>query len=220
MNIIIVLSIVVGAGVLGGSISSLATRNGPVGWRAWVRELLYGIAAAAVVPLFLRLTESPITGKVLEDPARAETLYFVGFCVLASISARHFLQQIGRTALGEAAAARELAMEATKQVEAVKHVMVEADLEAEDEPQAAIPADAERPSLSPDESNILRHMRDDRRRFHTARRIQRKTNLEDTVVRATLDKLTGRRFIERVTANTVETWYLTLAGRQALEANP
>lgn len=217
MNLIIVLSIVAGAGILGGSISSLAARQGPAGPRLWLRELLYGIAAAAVVPLFLRLTESTIIEKILKDPTEPATLYFVGFCVLAAVSAQHFLQQIGRTALGEAAAARELAMEASKQVEAVKHVMVEADLEAEDEPEAAALPEAERPSLAADETTVLEYMRGDRRRFHTVRRIRRKTDLGETAVREVLEKLLSRRWVERVTANAVETWYLTAAGRRVLE---
>ena len=182
-----------------------------------MRELLYGIAAAAVVPLFLRLTESTIIATILEDPTKPATLYFVGFCVLAAVSAQHFLQQIGRTALGEAAAARELAMEASKQVEAVKHVMVEADLEAEDEPETAALPEAERPTLAPGETTVLEYMRGDRRRFHTVRRIRRKTELDEATVRNILEKLVARRWVERVTANAVETWYLTAAGRRALE---
>jgi len=96
-------------GLLGGLINILRERRLAVPERdpaktAWVSQvltcalpILQGLAAAAVVPLFLSLTKSTL----LEDSLRADVdrAVLLGLAIVASVSAKPFLDSITKRAL-------------------------------------------------------------------------------------------------------------------------
>jgi hypothetical protein len=64
-------------------------------------NLFLGIVAALTVPLFLELAQSSLVGVILSGwQTKPETLFvFFGFCVVAAVSSRAFLQSISKQLL-------------------------------------------------------------------------------------------------------------------------
>ena len=102
--------IMIGAGLLGGLANFLngdllekPPYRGP--WRTFVACITYGLVASGVVPLFL----STIHSDMLREPNLSTTSYleFAGFCLLAAVFSRKFLESVADKALEVAKKAKE-----------------------------------------------------------------------------------------------------------------
>ncbi|WP_318468842.1 YEATS-associated helix-containing protein [Photobacterium leiognathi] len=89
---ILILSIMISMGILGGIINYLFSGEDEWSWISVARASLIGIGASLLVPLFLRM----ISSNLLNDVADKSDGYFVlmGFCLVASISSRAFIGSI------------------------------------------------------------------------------------------------------------------------------
>lgn len=180
-NIASVISIIIAAGLTGGWAACLVDRSGrglaEVGsdgsnsLRVPVLQfLLLGIIAAACVPLFLSLVKSGLMSNIFEPPAvpagQATTvpfedyLIFAGLCLIASFSARSFIDSVSKQVLRKveqvqetadaavrtAADARSLASEAATEVE-----QIDANAEL---PNAVEKAALEQRTANPEDLNV------------------------------------------------------------------
>jgi hypothetical protein len=85
--------IMVAAGLLGGIVNTpLTKKEEETGWTPWKMNILIGIGAAFLVPLFLKSVDSKILDTLHIDPMNGLLLF--SYCTLASISARHFITTI------------------------------------------------------------------------------------------------------------------------------
>ncbi len=110
-----VVLIMVAAGFLGGSVAtglSADDRN----WTSWRWNLLIGLGAALLVPLFLQTVSSSLLKDLLKPQDGVQSpidlLIFSGFALLAAISARGFITTLSDRVLREVKEAKEKAREA------------------------------------------------------------------------------------------------------------
>src|SRR5262245_56110250 len=95
-------------GVLGGTINFvLASGDAVHGSVGWARAALLGVGAAILIPLFLNTISSNLLSDVLTaaEPG-ASALVFAGFCLVAAISSRAFIQTLADRVLAEAREAK------------------------------------------------------------------------------------------------------------------
>jgi YEATS-Like-Associating Three TM len=96
-RILIVVVMVIVAGVIGGIINYYSAdpeqKNRNYLWKA----IFSGIGAALLIPLFLRTISSNLLSSIFGNNINYDDyLVFFGFCLLASISARAFIQALSQ----------------------------------------------------------------------------------------------------------------------------
>lgn len=85
-----IVGIMVLAGILGGVVNTALSLKGEEKEKnPWIINILIGIGAAFLVPLFLKGVDSKILDTLHVDPMNGLLLF--SYCTLASISARHFI---------------------------------------------------------------------------------------------------------------------------------
>lgn len=98
--------LMIGAGLIGATVNvALSTEfptEEPHFWEKWRWSAIAGIGAALLVPLFLRTVSSELLSQVLAPDAKGENLIvFGGFCLLASMSSRKFIEGLSEKVLRE-----------------------------------------------------------------------------------------------------------------------
>jgi len=105
-----VIFIMVIAGVGGGTVSYALSRPEKFEWRPWMWNLVAGLGASFLMPLFLRTVSSTLLSKILDGSSEPDDmLVFGAFCLLAAISSKTFIQTLSDRVLAEARRARQLA---------------------------------------------------------------------------------------------------------------
>jgi hypothetical protein len=116
----VVVAIMLGAGVLGGVLNSTLSAE-PPSRRGWITSIVAGIGASLLIPLFLRTLSSNLLVTVLSPERTPESvLVLAGFCLVAAISSRSFIQTLSDRILSEAREANRRATMATQEVREVR----------------------------------------------------------------------------------------------------
>ncbi len=102
-SLIIILSIILGTGLLGGLVGYLSrNKDNPQSQFTFVKYFLRGLIAALCVPLFLHLVSSEIFKNILSNTS-TNYYYFIfgGFCLIAAYFSERFLDNLGDKVLAE-----------------------------------------------------------------------------------------------------------------------
>lgn len=90
---LLVFGIMVSAGVLGGIANYfLAERHAEFAWRDLFKYAVLGVVAALMVPLFLNMISSNLLDLARTRPINL--FVFAGFCLIAVIFSRRFLENL------------------------------------------------------------------------------------------------------------------------------
>ncbi|MCX5886197.1 MAG: hypothetical protein NT096_09865 [Proteobacteria bacterium] len=109
-----VISIILLTGIAGGTINYFLSKPEKLEWSSWLITSFVGIGASFLMPLFLRTISSNLLSDLFIEKVKYDDyLVFFGFCLLAAISSRAFIQTLSDKVLKEA-------KEARKEVAAVK----------------------------------------------------------------------------------------------------
>ena len=101
---VLAIGIMIVAGIFGGVVNLALNETSR---RDWYWTILAGIGAALLIPLFLKTVSSQLLLNILkaapEEPASPtlcdDCLVFFGFCLLAALSSRAFIQGLGQKIL-------------------------------------------------------------------------------------------------------------------------
>lgn len=89
----LVLGIMIAAGILGGIANYfLAERHAEFAWRDLFKYSVLGVVAALMVPLFLNMISSNLLDLARTRPINL--FVFAGFCLIAVIFSRRFLENL------------------------------------------------------------------------------------------------------------------------------
>lgn len=109
-----IILIMVGAGVLGATVN-LALASESRTRTMWTWNIVAGVGAALLTPLFLRTVSSSLVSDMLRSaPSLEDFLVFGGFCLIAAISARRFIGTLSDRVLREAQQAQRDAADAKR----------------------------------------------------------------------------------------------------------
>jgi len=105
--VIVVIGIMVAAGLAGATAGLALSAERPT-WSRWRLSAVAGIGAALLVPLFLRTVSSNLLPAILGGRAAPDDLFvFAGFCLLAAIASRRFIEALSDRLLREAREAKQ-----------------------------------------------------------------------------------------------------------------
>ena len=232
--------IILGAGLLGGWAGYLAdaSSGGSVaaneGRHSLTRHLVLGVIAACSVPLFLSVLQSALMQDIFkgkpDQPATipyVEFLVFAGFCLVAALSSRAFLDTLTKNVIRDVQdlkqrtrALDERVDENTGRVELVEEVV---DREAGGGPVVAADApgpmsEGPVPDVGATEKKALAAMM--KLTYRTATGVGKDIGLSRTQIGEVLDRLAAKKLIERTTSPTTggPRWRITALGARALNA--
>ena len=120
------MGLIILAGLLGGIVSTMLTRNDdgedkPLDGRLLFRNICIGIGAAFLIPLFLKSVSSTILSSIDSREAPLSTyLVFFGYCVLGAISARHLISTLTEKVLQEVRTVKKENAENAKEIKDTK----------------------------------------------------------------------------------------------------
>ncbi len=134
--------LMIGAGLMGATVNmAMSTEpriEEPPPWERWRWSVIAGIGAALLVPLFLRTVSSGLLTQVLmPDPKGEDLLVFGGFCLLAAISSKKFIESLSEKLVRET---REEAVKIRAEVEQVAQQAEKAELLATVAAETVAPA--------------------------------------------------------------------------------
>lgn len=106
---LLVLGIMVTAGILGGVANYfLAERHAEFTWRDLFKYAVLGVVAALMVPLFLNMISSNLLDLARTRPINL--FVFAGFCLIAVIFSRRFLENLSAKLIQQVSQIRKEAM--------------------------------------------------------------------------------------------------------------
>jgi hypothetical protein len=250
-QISIVILIILIAGLLGGGAGYLldpissGDAAAPLKKHGFFRYLLLGVIAAACVPLFLSVLQSDLMTNIFKVAAEGSTtpvgvpfvefLILTGFCLIASVFSRRFLDTVSQQVMRSAAEAQAAAVKATKTAEIAEAKATDAEAIAKDimtevaesnapavdaatlnAEMAAVPDDVTVPPLSPDEKQALAVMTSTT--YRTATGVAGEIGRSRTEAASLLRSLASKGLVEPTTSTKTGgvRWRITPLGIRAL----
>jgi hypothetical protein len=223
----ILLVAIVFAGFFGGLINFyLSYRSASEDTTLW-KSITLGIGASALVPLFLTTISSHLIEDIrtLPDDQSKNILVFFGFCLIAAISSKAFIQSISRRVLEEAREAKKTAQAASKkasEVQSAVEPILEKETERGSEEQTKATVVAAPPlQLNGDEWKILERLATGKL-LRTRTGLARETGMSHEEVVRIADNLkekdlVARKKIEKPDGALIHRWCITPTGRDAVE---
>ena len=114
---ILIIILMIGAGLLGGITNYFRMDQEKKDWFSFSKNVLMGVSASLLIPLFLNM----ISSNLLKESASDSSKYFIlfGFCLIASLSSKAFIQTISDRLLNEVKKAEEKLEDTKKNVAAL-----------------------------------------------------------------------------------------------------
>src|SRR5262249_15432950 len=148
------------SGIAGGTINhALLPPEGNDKWIGWLKNIGVGLGASFLIPLFLNTISSTLLSNLLSGQGKkVDLLVFAGFCLLAAISSRTFIQSLSERVLREAKEARREAKEARRGLQVVEAAVAPLVEQAEETSQTEVEASVAdaRQRVTEDEMRVLR----------------------------------------------------------------
>lgn len=252
-QIVVVLMIIIVAGLIGGWAGYLtdpiSSGNEPdtAKKHACKRYLVLGLVAAGSVPLFLSVLQSNLVTTIFTPKKDgtadivpfAEFLIFAGFCLIAAVSARAFLDSMTRRLMKDIDEMKEVVADAAQQAQKASVKADDAQQKAEiateladdaagsgHAPAAAIEsarrlaAGTTIPDLQPDQRRALQVLM--RSEFRTASGLATDIGMSRNRVGEFLDGLASKGVAEHTKSPATggRRWRITPLGVQALQGDP
>jgi hypothetical protein len=204
--------LMVGAGLLGGVTNYFRIESDKKNSRTFLGNILMGISAALLIPLFLNMISSNLIKESAGD--NSKLFIFFGFCLIASLSSKAFIQTISERVLSDLKKTKEKVEGLEKDVQPI----VSKETETE-EPEENVGSSLTVRGFGFDEDSkkVLKSLGDSKYAWRSLKGIVRATGLSE---QNTLDSLNWLS-LNRLTVKTGEEgrrlWGLTLEGRDILE---
>jgi hypothetical protein len=112
-----VIAIILLSGIVGGTINYFLSKPDKMDVFTWMRTAFIGVGAAFLMPLFLNTISSSLLSDMFKENSTHDNYFvFSGFCLLAAISSRAFIQTLSDKVLKEAKEARREVAEVRSEV--------------------------------------------------------------------------------------------------------
>ena len=205
------------SGIVGGVINHFLTQEANTDTNKKIlmgRDIWVGIGASFSVPLFLNMISSNLIESIKTEPLKI--FIFLGFCLIAAISSRAFINTLTNRLLKDIDAARKEAKNAdekAKEVEDKIDSILEKETEPEEEPVAFA---GEKIDISDDEVKILKTFVSGRFTIRSLSGIASESGIPKNLVNKLLDDLFAKNFVMQKDKDKGPRWFITAEGRRAL----
>lgn len=217
-HIFILATVMLLAGVFGGLVNYYLYGDKDPDAASLPRFLVVGVGASFLVPVILDFANSELVLESQGDPSRL--LIFTGFCLIAALASRFFIDNLSDRILTEAKVAKERAEEVQHSLRLVQNELLplietETEEDGSDNSQALLEAGDE---LDVTSTKVLKILSSGRFIFRSLGGICREANEEESAVLKTLHVLVTRSLAGKVIGKNGVRWHITEKGRHVLES--
>ncbi len=215
------------AGLLGGVLNFCLTYGRDDEDSSLWKSIFLGVGASFLVPLFLNTISSNL---VLEIQTKSEhtknMLVFFGFCLVAAISSKAFIQTMSKRVLDEARAAKRAATAANKKAAEVQsdlQPIIAKEMEPT-EPETASAIVGTLPTLNDQEWRVLEALANGEKVLRTRTSLARETGIPKSDVDRIVDALQEKKLVatqemKKSDGSRMRRRYITAEGRTIVSAH-
>jgi len=210
--------IMLAAGFLGGGLNYLLSRKDNAEGAAIWQSLVGGLVASFMVPLFLNMISSglieAIKGKDSNSGDPSKLFVFAGFCLVAAVSSKAFINTLSDRILSEAKAARKEVRQIKSEVDPI--IAKETEKETPESEPLSVSV-ANRITLGENQKKVLRALANGRFTLRTRTGISNETQLPKNEVIKILAELAAQGLARSarvmVQGEPKTRWFVTEEGR-------
>ena len=201
MDTNIIIGIIIGTGLFGGMINYFRTiYKNEIIIQEIIKPVLIGLAAAALVPLFLNMISSDLLNNKNQLPMNY--FVFLGFCLIAAIFSGEFIDSIGKKVLSQIS-------EVQREIEENN---TEDDTEATIDPTVNFGKQDINPLEESIEHQILQTFINSKFTYRSVSGIAKQTNLDNSTTKKELIKLRKKGLVEVIQRQKGPRWKITSEG--------
>ncbi|MDQ6423619.1 hypothetical protein RB620_29850 [Paenibacillus sp. LHD-117] len=216
----ILMILIVLAGTIGGLVSymfELKKNESFFKNRNLYKSIFIGISASMLVPLFLNTISSSLLKESETD--NNKLLVFIGFCLIASISSKRFIQSLSDKVLSELNEVKEEVKEVKKDVD----VLAEKETENESKVNESITENGIIDNLvfNPDDSGrvkVLKCLSDSRFSFRSIKGLIKQTEINESIINGLINELIRDKFVDQSVRQNGIRFFITKEGRAFLHS--
>ena len=202
--------IMIGAGIMGGTVNFALTHTEQSVWKDWAWAVVAGTGASFLVPLFLNTISSNLMVNLLKSDIEPSTPFvFGGFCLLAAIASKAMIQTLTQKVLQEAQATRAEVSALQSEVAPIINKETESD-ETGGEP-SRLSAD-----VSDERMAVLKALMHPRFTLRSGSGLARELGRDRGEVLSDLKALAESSLVTEVQGRKGIRWALTPAGREKI----
>jgi len=193
--------IMLSAGVLGGFASYYLNESEG---KKLIKSVVLGIVAAMIVPVFLNMISSNL---LIEAQKNIDKLFiFSGFCILAAVFSRNFLENIYSKVLQQVG-------NIGKQVKEIEEAAIEPEVPPTEVPEAAL----KKKGVTAAEFKLLSTLSSGRFVYRSVSGLKKESNLNKHDVDSCINSLLAKKLIEsRLNSNNQTRYFISNEGRMLL----
>lgn len=169
------------------------------------KSIIIGIGASMTVPLFLHTISSEIIDKCKNGENKYYLIYG-GFCIIASVFSRRFLDTVAEKALKSAEKAENTSQAALEQANVIAEKLTESDVELEDDSNSATRS-LEGGSIS-NENKIISIFQNSKYIYRTTKGIAKDLNEDEKSTVEILKKMQEQNIVMNFNKNGKSLWKL------------
>jgi hypothetical protein len=218
-HIVILVFVMLVAGVFGGLINYYLYSSNDPDKQTLPRCLVVAVGAAFLVPVLLDALNSEIILESQGDPSKL--LIFTGFCLIAALASKFFVQTMSDRILSEAQYAKERSENIQHDLRVIQKELLplidtetEHDVEPEDL-KANLDIEEE---LDVASTRALKILGSGRFIFRSAQGLCREAGVDETAMSKTLNVLVGKNLAGMVSGKKGVRWHITERGRNVLDS--
>lgn len=210
VNYILLALLMVGAGLLGGITNFFRIEQDKKDVFAFFKNILMGISASLLIPLFLNMISSNL---FIESTADGTKLFIIfGFCLIASLSSKTFIQTISDRVLNEMKKTKER----VKVIENEVEPLISRESEAEEAEDTGSFFKVRAFSFDDNAKMVLSSLASSKYAWRTLTGITKDTGLPKDNVMNSINWLASNRLAVKTGEKGRILWGLTLEGRDIL----
>ncbi len=210
VNYILLISIMIGAGFLGGITNYFRIEQEKKGWSAFFKNILMGISASLLIPLFLNMISSDLLKESSTDSSHI--FIFFGFCLIASLCSKAFIQTMSDRVLNEVKKTKEKVEDIEKDVEPI----ISKETEAQEAEDTGSFLKLRAFSFDEDAKKVLNSLASSKYAWRTLTGITQETGMPKQNMLNSLSWLSSNRLAVKTGEKGRTLWGLTLEGRDIL----
>ena len=202
----LIVILMIAAGLLGGITNFFRTDQEEKTWFSFLKNILMGLSASLLIPLFLNM----ISSNLLKESGSDSSRYFIlfGFCLIASLSSKAFIQKISDRLLNEVKNTKEKVEKIKNDVEPI--ISKETEAQEAEVTESSIKVRAF--NLDEDAKKVLDSLDSGRYAWRSLTGIAEQTGLPKESVLNSLDWLSSNGLVVKTSEK--GRWGLTLKGRE------
>ena len=209
------------AGVAGGTVNFSMQRSEHEGWSLWLQSIAVGCGASFLMPLFLNTISSELVKNILNDSgpnsSRADVFIFFGFCLLAAISSKAFIQTLTDKVLKETRETKkelEEAKEDISEIQTAVNPLIETETT---DTETSVAKGSDTPTmvqLTENENTVLRTLTNSNYTLRSKYGVTKEAGISREEVNQRLCNLIEKGLADEVQGKKGTRWAVTFEGRR------